>query len=217
MRLPRWLSFALRCRPRAAAHSPPHHTHWGSLPANERLSSAPAGTSLSPRTCLRGRWHMERRSGGRDVRHASSAERGCVTILHSLAHHGGHRRPVVAFSLRCRKAVACSRGRVCHSLRTPVRHAPSGQLVGVDGATGRRQLCVQSLCVTPSVGTEGGRALGLRSCGREGCPGSHLRSNLPHMHMHMCMCMCVHVHVHVHVACQKNMHCASCRHAHAHS
>ena len=55
--------------------------------------------------------------------------------------------------MRCRTAVACSRGRVRRSLRTPVRHAASGQLVGVHRATARRRLCVQSRCVAPSVGT----------------------------------------------------------------
>ena len=60
-----------------------------------------------------------------------------MAILHSLAHRGGHRRLVVAFSLRCRTAVACSRGRIRRSLRTPVRHAASAQMVGVDRATAR--------------------------------------------------------------------------------
>ena len=55
--------------------------------------------------------------------------------------------------------MACSQGRVRRSLRTPVRHAASAQMVGVDRATARSARCacpqcsVQSQRVPPSVGT----------------------------------------------------------------
>ena len=115
-----------------------------------------------PRTCLCGRRQMERRSSGHGVRHTSAAgARTCVTILRSLAHRGGHRRPVLAFSFRCRTAVACSRGRVRRSLRTPVRHAASGQLVGVNRATAR-SAAVRPVAARATVCGHGvrGRVLG---------------------------------------------------------
>jgi len=84
-----------------------------------------------------------------------------VTNLRSLAHRGGHRRPVMAFSLRCSTAVACSRGRIRRSLRTPVRHAASGQMVGVDGATAR-SAAVRPIAVRGTVCGHGvrGRVIG---------------------------------------------------------
>ena len=94
--------------------------------------------------------------------HVRGGGRGCVTNLHSLAHRGGgHRRPVVAFSSRCHTAVACSRDRIRRSLRTPVRHAASGQMVGVNRATARSAV-VRPVAARATVCGHGvrGRVLG---------------------------------------------------------